>query len=651
MFHSETIKKKYIDFFKSKNHIIIPNQSLIPENDPSTLFIIAGVHPIVPYILAGEHPEGKRLCNIQRCFRTIDIEETGDIRHLTFMEMLGNWSLGDYYKKDSLNWSIEFLTKEMGLDINKIFVTIFEGNNEIPRDDETIEIWKEIYKKYGINAEVYDKNSPNTSNIKIFPLSAKDNFWGPAGQTGPCGPSSEIYYYLPKEKADLSKTRPGFNDTDTFYEIWNNVFMQYNKTKEGKFENLNKHTVDCGMGFERLCLVAQNREENGSMITGSSMYDTDLFSEAKAYLKSLIEDESKKSTLKDNINKYSNIREFDPTLTDYSDIESAVISFRIILDHTRAITFLSADGVRPSNKDQGYILRRLLRRAVRHARKLGINSNFIREIAQIYIDKYKIVYPHLESNKDQILNDLDKEEINFSKTIKKGSKELDKLIGKNIKINGNVLFDLFETYGYPYEMAIDKLNLEKKEQIKIEKEFEKAQKEHQDLSRKGAEVKFKGGLADDSIETTRYHSLTHILLKALQIVLGDHVHQKGSNITAERLRFDFSHPEKLTDKQIIEVEKIINETISKNLVMEKKIMKKEEALKLGAEHEFEKTYPENVSVYILKDPKTEEVFSKEFCGGPHIKNTSEIAKAGKFKIIKQESVGAGVKRVKGKIIQ
>lgn len=651
LLHSETIKSKFIEYFKKKGHIVIPNHSLIPENDPSTLFIIAGVHPIVPYILAGSHPEGKRLCNIQRCFRTIDIEETGDIRHLTFMEMLGNWSLGDYFKKESLNWSIELLVNEFGLDIHRIYATVFSGNNNIPVDKEAIQIWTDIFKKYGIDAKVYDGKNNNDPNVRIFPLGEKDNFWGPAGETGPCGPSSEIYYYLPKEKPDLAISRPGFKDTNTFYEFWNNVFMQYNKNKEGKFEKLKKHTVDTGMGFERLCMIVQNRNSDGSLNPEISIYNTDLFESAASYLRTLIEDESRPSTLKENIKKYPAINEFDPTLTDLEDIPQAIKSFRIILDHARASVFLIADGVEPSNKESGYVLRRLIRRTIRHARLLQIKQNFTKDIARLYIDKYKLQYPNLEDNAEKIINILEKEETSFEQTVERGIKELEKLSAKGEKINGKKLFSLFETYGFPLEIALDHLGVtNEKTKATYEKDFLAEQSLHQKDSRKGAEKKFKGGLADNTAETTRYHTATHLLLRALQIILGDHVHQKGSNITKERLRFDFSHPDKLTKDQIKKIEQIVNKAINDNLTVEKQDMSKEEALKLGAEHEFDKSYPETVIVYFIKNPKTGEEFSKELCGGPHVKSTSELAKSGKFKIIKEESSGAGIRRIKAVLV-
>lgn len=628
---------------ESKKHKVLSNVSLIPENDPTVLFNIAGVQPLVSYIMAGAHPLGKRLCSVQRCIRTIDIEETGDNRHLTFFEMLGNWSLGNYFKKEALTWSMELFVKYYKLDPKRLYASVFIGDGDIPKDKESIKIWKNIFKKYGIKADVFNKENANNPNARIFPLSKEDNFWGPAGQTGPCGPCSEIFYRFTNNDPDYSKSRPGYNDEKEYIELWNDVFMEFEKSKIGKFKPLKQKNVDTGAGFERLCLVIQNRKKDGSIPEGTTLYHTDLFDTPKAYLRSLIEDESKTSTLKENEKK---IAEFDYTLTNLSNTQESTRSFRIILDHLRACTFLIADGVIPSNKDQGYILRRLLRRAIRHAKLLEIQQNFTKDMAKLYIDKYKVQYPHLKDYSTKILKTLEKEEVNFENTIKRGIKEIDKLEATGKKINGKVLFFIYETYGFPIEMALDELGITypelRKEYIN---EFEKAQKKHQAQSRKGAEGKFKGGLADHTEISKRYHTATHLLLKALQIVLGNHVHQRGSNITEERLRFDFSHPDKLTEQELKKIEEIVNEKIEEKLKVEKKTMKKEEALKIGAECEFPEKYPDEVTVYFIDD------FSKELCGGPHVKNTKELAKSGKFKIIKEESVGSGVRRIKAVLVR
>ncbi|MDD3646894.1 MAG: alanine--tRNA ligase [Candidatus Dojkabacteria bacterium] len=641
--HSLEIKKKYIEFFRKKGHKQLANVSLLPDNDPTALFINSGVHPIVPNILQGSHPLGKRLCSIQRCIRTTDIEETGDNRHHTLFEMLGNWSIGDYFKNESLNWSMKFFVEVLKLDPKRIYASVFKGEKGVPRDEQSIAVWKEIFKKYGISAEVYDETKKDNSNARIFPLGKEDNFWGPAGQTGPCGPNSEFFYYFMKDSPDFSRSRPGFRDGDEYVELWNNVFMEYNKDSSGALTPLKQKNVDTGAGFERICLVIQNREKDGSMDPKHTVYDTDLFDSPLAYIRSLIEDESKKSNYEAN---REDTIEFDPTLTDIEDVESAIRSIRITLDHLRASTFLIADGVEPSNKDHGYILRRLIRRAIRHAKLLRINQNFTKDLAKLYIEKYKPQYPHLATNSQKITDILEKEEINFEQTIQRGIREVEKLKGKGGEVSGKDLFFIYETYGYPLEMALDGLQIrEEKEREKYIKEFNVAKSFHQKESRKGA-VKFAGGLADHTEISKRYHTVTHILLKALQISLGQHVHQRGSNITEERLRFDFSHPEKLTQEQIGKVEEIVNKQIESGLEMERKVMPKEEALKTGAECEFPERYPATVSVYVLKDPKTGKVFSQEFCGGPHVDNTKELSESGKFKIIKEESSSSGVRRIR-----
>jgi len=640
--HSLEIKNKFIDFFKSKRHKVLTNVSIIPENDPTVLFNIAGVQPIIPNIISGRHPLGKRLCSVQRCLRTIDIEEVGDNRHNTFFEMLGRWSVGDYFKKEAIESSMEFLVNQLKLDPKRIYITVFCGENNIPQDKESITIWKRIFNKYGIKASIFDSKKGENKNVRIFPLGMKENFWGPTTETGPCGPSSEIYYRFGKGKAVFSKSRPGFNDGEEYIEIWNDVFMEFEKTKEGKFIPLKQKNVDTGAGFERICGVVQNREKDGSILDNSTMYNTDLFDTPSAYLRSLIEDETKKSLLKEE-----EIVDFDYSLTNLENTKVNYISFRITLDHLRACTFMIADGIEPSNKDRGYILRRLIRRAIRHARLLKINKNFTKDLVNLYIEKYKIQYPHLAQKKDDILNVLEREEINFEKTIERGIKEIDKLTGKGKKVTGKDLFNVYETYGFPLEMALDELGITSKNERKIyEIEFNNEKDKHQKLSRKGGEGRFIGGLSEHSEITKRFHTTTHLLLKALQIVLGSYVHQRGSNITKDRLRFDFPHNKKLSEEEIKKVESIVNKAIKDKLEIEKKEMKKDEALRLKAECEFPEKYPEIVTVYTIKNPKTEDFFSRELCGGPHVKNTSEIGKSGKFKIIKEESSGAGIRRIK-----
>lgn len=639
--HSLEIKKKFLEFFKSKEHKEIPNASLIPENDPTSLFIMAGMQPLSPYFMGEAHSSGNKLVNVQRCVRTDDIDEVGDTVHNTFFEMLGFWSLGDYFKEEALNMTFEFCTskKWLGLDPKRIYATVFEGDKDAPLDKEAIKHWKELFSSVGIQAEVYDEKQKDNSKARIFPLNKKENWWGPVGDSGPCGPDSEFFYWRGKEKPDFSKYVPQ-DTSNMFIEIGNDVFMAYHKNADGTYTPLKHKNIDFGGGMERITLVCNLMKDDGSVPYNYTIFNTDLFDTPLAYLRSLVEDESKESTLDEN-KEAQDITEFDITLTELKNPEQSVKAFRVILDHMRAVTFLIADGVEPSNKDQGYVLRRLIRRSIRHAKILGVKINFTKDMAKLYVDKYKVQYPFLSDMKDKILDIVEKEEINFEKTIERGAKEIDKLEATGKDIKGSDLFNIYETYGFPIEMALDELGIveEDKRSIYID-EFEKEQKKHQDLSRKGAEGKFKGGLANQSEITKRYHTATHLLLKALQDILGDNVHQRGSNITEERLRFDFSHTEKLTDKQMKDVEKIVNEKIKSELKIRKKVMSKEEALKIGAECEFPERYPDEVTVYEI------EGFSKELCGGPHVENTKELAKSGKFKIIKEESVGSGVRRVK-----
>lgn len=635
------IKRKFIEYFTSKKHVEIPNVPLIPENDPTSLFIMAGMQPLSNYFGGEPHPAGDKLVNVQRCIRTDDIEEVGDTIHHTFFEMLGYWSLGAYFKKEALSMSFEFYTspKWLGLDPKRIYATVFEGDKDAKTDSEAIEIWKSLFKDAGIKAEIYDEKKKDNSNARIFPLNKRENWWGPVGKTGPCGPDSEFFYWRGKGKPDFEKFVPQ-DSSNMFIEIGNDVFMSYMKNKDGSYSPLEQKNIDFGGGMERISLACTLREQDGSVPYYLTNFNTDLFDTALGFLRSLVEDESKKSTRDEN-KKAQRISEFDLTLTNLRNSSQAAKAFRIILDHMRACTFLLADGIEASNKDQGYILRRLLRRSVRYAKLLGISENFMCELANLYIKKYKIQYPHLEERRKNILNSVEKEEKLFEETIKRGIKEIDKLEGKGKRITGKDLFFIYETYGFPIEMALDELGIEKSDKRKIyEDEFEKAKVKHQKQSRKGSSGKFKGGLADQSEISKRYHTATHLLLKALQIVLGEDVHQRGSNITEERLRFDFSHPDKLADKEIKEVEKIINDKIDESLPVIKKTMSKDEALKINAECEFPERYPEQVTVYTVKG------FSKELCGGPHVKNTKELAKSGKFKIIKEESVGQGIRRIK-----
>lgn len=575
-----TLKKKYIEFFKSKKHSVIENASLIPENDPTVLFTTAGMHPLVPFLLGEKHPKGKRLVNVQRCIRTGDIDCVGDGSHLTFFEMLGNWSLGDYFKKEAIEWSFEFLTKELKFEKDKISVTVFKGDVDAPKDEESARVWNSL----GIPKE------------RIYYLPKDDNWWGPAGQTGPCGPCTEMFIDTGKEECS-DDCKPGCG-CGKYFEVWNDVFMEYNKTKDGRYEKLKQHNVDTGMGVERTV----------AMLNGyDNVYETEVFR---------------------------------PILEKIEELESSdnLISKRIITDHIKASVFILGDhkGIVPSNLDQGYILRRLIRRAIRHGRNLGINGNFTKDIARVIIKIYKEDYPELDKNKEFILNELEKEEDKFRLTLEKGLKEFNKLCNKG-HICGKDCFNLFSTYGFPIEIVEELCN---DKSISLDKKgFEDEFKRHQELSRVGAEKKFKSGLIDASEETTRLHTATHLLHGALRKVLGEHVQQKGSNITPERLRFDFTHNEKMTDEQLRRVETIVNQAIERGLEVKKEIMSLEEAKKKGALAFFGDKYAdkEHVSVYHV------EGFSKEVCSGPHVSNTKEL---GHFKIKKEESVAAGVRRIK-----
>lgn len=578
------LRKLYIEFFKQHGHTEIKSAPLVPENDPTVLFTTAGMHPLVPFLLGEKHPGGKRLVDCQKCVRTGDIDEVGNSTHHTFFEMLGNWSLGDYFKKEAIEWSFEFLTGKhwLGIDVERLAVSVFAGDEDAPRDEEAAEIWM----KAGIPKE------------RIFYLPKSDNWWGPAGQTGPCGPDTEMFFITDSPPC-CSDSNPS-TDKARFIEIWNDVFMQYNKNADGSYTLLQQKNVDTGMGLERTTAVLQNRKNN---------YETELFSPI--------------------MDKVSQLAKSD-------DIRMR----RIITDHMRAATFMIADGVLPLNVDQGYILRRLIRRVVRFGRKLGIEGRFTASLAEVVVKMFDFVYPELMQNNDKIANVLNEEEEKFEKTLPKGIKEFERLKerleikGEKI-INGEEAFELYATYGFPIEMTQD---MATECGLKVDMEgFNIAFKKHQDLSRMGAEQKFSGGLADHSDKTTKLHTATHLLQAALRKVLGNHVYQKGSNITAERLRFDFSHPEKMTQEQKAEVERLVNEVISRGLDVKIEEMTVEEAKAAGAIGIFEAKYGEKVKVYSVGD------FSKEICGGPHVKNTAEL---GKFKLQKEESSSAGVRRIK-----
>jgi alanyl-tRNA synthetase len=572
------LKDLYIDFFVSKGHKQIPSAPVVPENDPSVLFNTAGMQPLIPYLMGKSHPYGTRLVDYQKCVRTNDLDNIGDTYHHTFFEMLGNWSLGDYFKKEAITWSFEFLTTVLNIPIERLAVTVFAGNDTIPKDEEAINIWKNL----GIPEE------------RICPTS-NDNFWI-AGDSGPCGPDTEMFYFRSNDEIP-NKFDP---EDERWVEIWNDVFMQYYKHEDGSVTELPKKNVDTGMGLERVVAVLEGVNDN---------YESSVW---KDIIK-LIEEISNKSY-------YGNEK-----------------SMRIIADHIRTAVFISADpaGIKPSNTDQGYILRRLIRRAIRHSYNLDISkdSNWEEIIALAIIDKYKKYYSELEINKEVVLEVLKNEKIKFNRTLEKGLKEFEKVSNKDI--DGLTAFHLFDTYGFPIELT-EELAIERGLKVDIEG-FKEKFKEHQEKSRTASAGKFKGGLSGNSEVETKYHTATHLLNAALKQVIGPDVHQKGSNITSERMRFDFNCDHKLTDDEKQKAEELVNGWISEGLDVICTEMDKEEAIKSGAECMFIEKYPDIVTVYSIGD------ISKELCGGPHVKNTSEI---GHFKIVKEEASSAGVRRIK-----
>ena len=573
------LKDMYIDFFVRHGHVQIPSSPVVPENDPSVLFNTAGMQPLIPYLLGEPHPMGTRLCDYQKCIRTNDLDNIGDTYHHTFFEMLGNWSLGDYFKKEAISWSFEFLTKVLNIPLNRLAVTVFAGNEYIPFDKESYELWKQM----GISDERIAKIS--------------DNFWI-AGETGPCGPDTEMFYFRSDDEIP-EKFDP---DDDRWVEIWNDVFMQYYKDNNGNISELPKKNVDTGMGLERVVAVLEGVTDN---------YKSSVWKDVI----SLIEEISGK--------KYEENPE----------------SMRIIADHIRTAVFISADksGIKPSNTDQGYILRRLIRRAIRHAKKLGIdiNTNFEEVIASKIIDKYAKYYNELVENKDIVLEVLKNEKNKFCRTLEKGLKEFEKIASKNCDIDGITAFHLFDTYGFPLELTVE---LAKEKGLNVDVQgFNNKFKEHQELSRTASIGKFKGGLASTGEIETKYHTATHLLNAALKEVVSKDCHQKGSNITSERMRFDFSLDHKLSDEEKKKVEDLVNKWINDGLDVTVKEMTKEDAIKSGAECMFIEKYPDIVTVYSIGN------VSHELCGGPHVKNTREL---GHFKIIKEEASSAGIRRIK-----
>ncbi|MBP3634994.1 MAG: alanine--tRNA ligase [Bacilli bacterium] len=577
------IREKYIDFFVSKGHKQIPSSPVVPENDPSVLFNTAGMQPLIPYLMGEKHPYGTRLCDYQKCVRTNDLDEVGDKTHHTFFEMLGNWSLGDYFKEESIEYSFEFLTRILNIPVERLAVTVFEGDENIPRDDISANKWKSL----GISED------------KIAYLGKDDNFWI-AGETGPCGSDTEIFYFRSSDTIP-EKFDP---EDDRWVEIWNNVFMEYYKKEDGTFTKLKNKNVDTGMGLERIVATLEGVDDN---------YKSSLW----ANIIKTIESVSNK--------KY----------------DGNEISMRIIADHIRAAVFISADnsGIKPSNTDQGYILRRLIRRAIRHAKKLDIDisSNWDEKIALAVIDEYKKYYSELEINKQVVLDVLKLEKEKFNKTLEKGLREFEKMI-RNIsdnKLDKDLAFKLYDTYGFPVELTIE-LADEKGIQVDIEG-FKEKFKAHQELSRTSSKGKFKGGLSGNSEIETKYHTATHLLNAALKKIVNKDIHQRGSNITSERLRFDFNCDHKLTDEEKKMTEDLVNKWIKDSLDVTRKEMSKEDAIKSGAECQFIEKYPNIVTVYSIGD------VSKELCGGPHVKNTNEL---GHFKIVKEEASSSGVRRIK-----
>ena len=580
------LKDKYLKFFESKGHKIIPSAPIVPENDPTCLFNTAGMQPLVPYLKGEPHPEGKRLADVQKCFRTNDLDEVGDTTHHTFFEMLGNWSLGDYFKEEAIAWSFELLTKHLNIPVERLAVTVFKGNDLVPADTESAELWQ----KEGIKEE------------RIAFLGEENNWWPNMEAPGPCGPDTEIFYWRSNE-AVPEKFDP---ENENWVEIWNNVFMQYNHEPNGTFVPLKNKNVDTGLGVERVTAILEGYTDN-----------------------------YKSSVWQDVIRKIEEISGLP-----YDNEENAR-SMRIIADHMRAVVMISGDeaGIKPSNTDQGYILRRLIRRIIRYAKKLNIdiNSTWEQELAEIIINKYSKYYSELEKNKTVILQVLQEEKIKFNRTLEKGLREFEKAISnlEGNEINKEIAFRLYDTYGFPIELTEE---LAKEKGLKVDIEgFKQKFAEHQEKSREGATQKFKGGLASTGEMETKYHTATHLLNAALKKVLGEHVHQKGSNITAERMRFDFSHNAKMTDEEKQKTEDLVNEYIKMAIPVEKTEMPKEEALKLGAEAMFINKYGDIVTVYKIGD------VSIEVCGGPHVSNTSEL---GHFKIKKEEASSAGVRRIK-----
>ena len=612
----DTLRQKYLSFFSAQGHTILPSSSLVPENDPTTLFTGSGMQPLVPYLLGQPHPEGTRLVDSQKCFRSQDIEEVGDNRHTTFFEMLGNWSLGDYFKKEQLSWFFEFLTKELEIDPHKLFVTAYQGNEAIgvPRDEETPSIWKQLFTQVGIEAEVVENAGEHgMQDGRIF-YYGDGNWWSragapqnmPAGEPG--GPDSEVFYDFGPERQDHQKSafadQPCHVNCDCgrFLEIGNSVFMQYQKQPNGSFVELPKKNVDFGGGFERILAVVSDDPD---------VFKTELFTPIISTLESVAGE------------RYGTSPEVDR-------------SFRVIADHLKAATMLAADGVYPSNKAQGYFSRRLVRRAIRYGKMIGITEAFIAKVVPVVAKMYATAYPGVNQQLSEITAALSTEEQKFERTLEKGLKEIEKIT----HLDGESAFKLYETYGFPFELT-QEIAAERGQTIDAEA-FEAAHARHADASRSASAGVFKGGLQDHSERTTEYHTATHLLHAALRQELGTQVEQRGSHITAERLRFDFAYPEAVTTEQLQAVEQQVNAWILADLPVTKQTLPKQEALDAGAIAFFREKYPETVTVYTIGTDVNSDWISKEFCGGPHVEKTSQI---GTLEVYKEKSVGAGVRRI------
>jgi len=614
---AQELREKYLNFFASKGHAIIPSASLVPENDPSVLFTTAGMHPLAPYLLGEKHPGGTRVVNVQKCVRTGDIDEVGDNRHLTFFEMMGNWSFGDYFKKEAIEWSFEFLIgKEwLGLDPQRLYFTVFKGEGDIPCDGEALKTWREVLQKNNISNGVAEEDEIIKNDVRIIPLGAEDNFWI-AGATGPCGADTEMFYDTRPEEGAINGKFSDLVASGRIIEIWNNVFMEFNKTADGKYEKLANPNVDTGMGVERTLAVLSGKE---------TVFETELF-----------------LPLIQNIEKLA-VRNY---VTEPK-------SYHIIADHVKTAVFMIADGVTPLNVGRGYVLRRLIRRAIRHGKAIGIESDLTKQIAEVVIAMHQDFYVELGVNENKIFEELEKEENKFRKTLDNGLKKFENIEWVGVidgsrkyysghvsghaepKLNGKIAFDLYQTDGFPRELI--KEMAEEKGILIDWNEFNEEFKKHQNLSRTASAGMFKGGLADTGEASKKYHTATHLLLAALREVLGQETYQKGSNINTERLRFDFNAAEKLTPEQLKAVEDLVNQKIQENLPVEMQEMSKDEALKLAKVSFDPAKYGDVVKVYKIAD------FSTELCGGPHVANTGEL---GILKITKEEASSAGIRRIK-----